>query len=506
MGGPVISLLFIGLLIFAVGLLLLGVWLFWRWRKGVRAGRHPTCRGCGFDLRGLVLSGASGLKADAESVTDAGSLRTSAQLCPECGSTLVGKSIAMGDPRRSPFTLIVALLCLLLASGIFALTARHIWPTLTNRLPTPILVLQSAIDRNDSIGTISELASRMGTTRMSASQASTLVDRALDQQKNALVWNPAWGQLVENAHDAGLISQEQWTQYLTVGATPFVDVSSKLAQGDPLSIYVGVKNCRVSVRGSSAARVSMGVTAQIGGTDLIQNRQGGGNFGLSHGGAAWSTYTAETSNVEPGEHTLTMKVFAAVRSPDDDSDAPPRFKTEYLITRPISVAPRGTATHRMSTDPTLAEAMRKAIEVSTLALEDGFTAGAVRANFTVYVSGVPRGIGMDMFLRVPTGEGAYIKRSIGKVAIEAQKPGGSHGFGGGADIHDPQPLLDALKLSGYVADVVFTPRIEVARTRPNLYEIWGEEIVIPSQKIKIKLKDRPEAMDTHLEKGPPPAR
>jgi hypothetical protein len=201
-----------------------------------------------------------------------------------------------------------------------------------------------------------------------------------------------------------------------------------------------------------------------------------------------------------------MKVFAAVRSPDDDSDAPPRFKTEYLITRPISVAPRGTATHRMSTDPTLAEAMRKAIEVSTLALEDGFTAGAVRANFTVYVSGVPRGIGMDMFLRVPTGEGAYIKRSIGKVAIEAQKPGGSHGFGGGADIHDPQPLLDALKLSGYVADVVFTPRIEVARTRPNLYEIWGEEIVIPSQKIKIKLKDRPEAMDTHLEKGPPPAR
>lgn len=472
MAGPMISILLLFVLILGIGSLILGLWLLFRWRRGRRAGTHPTCNACGFDLRGLTPT-----NPDA----------TTSAACPECGTALTAANIAKGDPRRSPFTLVVALLCLLLALGIFGLALRRVWPTLTSRLPTPILVVQSAIDRTDSLGTVTELAGRVGTTRMSADQAATLINRALDQQKNALVWIPAWGLLVENAHDASMTTDEQWKRYLEVAATPFVDVSSKVAQGDPLTIDVGVRNCRVSERWQTLPFVNVKLTADIDEVPIIMPNQGGGSFGLSFGGAAWSTYTGETGKAPVGQRTLNLRVAAVIRDRQENDDKVAKHSFEYLIKRPINVEPRGTTTHRMTADPTRKEAMRKAIEVQEFDIADGYTEGAVRASHQVYFKGLPQGVAMQMFLRVRAADGSTIERLVGKIAREAQPTGATHGVSGGQDITDPAPFVEAVRRTGE-GDLIFRPDLDVAKTRPNLYEIWGEEIVFPSQKVKLKLK------------------
>lgn len=454
--------------------LFFGFWLFFRWRRGRRSGTHPTCRACGFDLRGLAIT------ADANSATT--------PPCPECGALLTGDAISKGDPRRSPFTLVVALVCLLIGLGIFTLGARRLWPTLTSRLPTPVLVAQSTIDRNDSIGTITELASRMGTKRMTADQANTLIERALDHQKNALVWEPAWGLIIENAHQAGSTTEVQWKRYLEVAATPFIDVSTKVAAGDPFTLDLGVKGCRVSDRGQ-LPMVNMSATANIDGVEVLPYKLGGGTFGLSRNGSAWSTYTANTAKVEPGERTLSIKVTAGIRDSQDDYKKPPRYSFEYIIKRPITVSPGGTATHTMKTDAALAEAMRKAIRVDQFDIEDGYQNGAIRASYMIYFEGLPKGVGMDIFLRTRQTDGTLIERKVGSVAREAQTPQGSHGMSSsGGDIIDPLPFVNTLRANDGLVDVIFRPNLQVAKGRPNLFEIWGDEILVPSFKAKIKLK------------------
>lgn len=476
MGGGFINIAIITLLLLGVGSLVLGIWLIWRWKHAFRIGKHPTCRGCGFDLRGTI---------SLESPTSGGAPTP----CPECGLSLVEKNIAIGDARRSLLTLIVALCCIVASLGMFGLATRTLWPRFTNRLPTPILVWQSAIDRNDSIGTVTELASRIGTKRMSAHQANTLIERALDHQKNALVWEPAWGLIIENAQQAGSTTEEQWKRYLEVAATPFVDVSTKVAAGDPFTFDLGVKGCRVSDRGQ-LPMVNMSATANIDGIEVLPFKLGGGTFGLSGNGSAWSTYTANTAKVEPGERTLNIKVVAGIRDSQDDYKKPPRYSFEYNIKRPITVAPGGTATHTMKTDPALAEAMRKAIRIDQFDIEDGYQKGAIRSSYMIYFEGLPKGVGMDIFLRTRQTDGTLIERKVGSVAREAQKPQGAHGMGGGGDIIDPLPFVNTLRANDGLVDVIFRPNLQVAKGRPNLFEIWGEEIVLPSQKAKIKIKEQ----------------
>jgi len=490
MGATSLNIGMIFALLLGAASLLLGVWLLWRWRRAIRVGQHPTCRACGFDLRGLQVQ-ATGTQDISP--------------CPECGTPLTPDNIATGDRRRSPFTLIVATTCLLIAMGIFGLTIRNIWPTLTSRLPTPVLVWQSALDLNDSIGTITELANRIGTNRMSTAQANTLIERALDQQKNAAVWFPVWGSIVENAHAAGQTSEDQWKRYLEVAATPFVDVSDHVAQGDPFTINVGVKECRVSDRGQLPL-VDMSLTGSIHGVEVVPYKLSFSGFGLSRNGAAWSSRTADTAKLEPGEHTLTIKVITGTRDAQDESGKPTRFTWEHTITRPITVSPRGTATHNLKTDPALAPQLQKCISIERVHLLDGHMIGGVRADLMLYFQGLPIGLGMDIFLQARQSDGSFIERSIGSVACKPLPLGVKHGFSSGSEIHNPMPLIDALIMTGSKANLILRPNLDIAKTRPNLYDIWGEEIVIPNQQVKINLRERPEAGESNLNNQTAPAR
>lgn len=157
----------------------------------------------------------------------------------------------------------------------------------------------------------------------------------------------------------------------------------------------------------------------------------------------------------------------------------------------------------MKTDPTLADAMRKAIRVDQFDIEDGYQKGAVRSNYMMYFEGLPKGVGMDIFLRTRQTDGTLIERKVGSVAREAQKPQGAHGIGGGGDIIDPLPFVNTLRANDGLVDVILRPNLDAAKARPNLFEIWGDEIVLPSQKVKIKLKDS--NAENADEKSPNPA-
>jgi hypothetical protein len=160
----------------------------------------------------------------------------------------------------------------------------------------------------------------------------------------------------------------------------------------------------------------------------------------------------------------------------------------------------------LKTDSHLQEAVRKSISIQHFQLIDSHMIGLVRSDFMVHAENLPVGLGMEMFLSVRQPDGTQIERRVGSVACGPLPKGGKHGLGTGADLKDANPLIDALLSTGGEGDIVFRPSLDVARTRPNLYEIWGEDIVIPSQNIKINLRERPEALSTNLEKGQSPSK
>ena len=82
-------------------------------------------------------------------------------------------------------------------------------------------------------------------------QASSVAETALDVQANAsVVWNEAYGDVIEAARQRGALDDEAWRRYARHGPQPYVETRSAVRQGDRIRIDLWLGPSRQDDRAS----------------------------------------------------------------------------------------------------------------------------------------------------------------------------------------------------------------------------------------------------------------
>jgi hypothetical protein len=212
-------------------LLVLGVGLLVVARRGRRAGDHPVCRRCGFDLFGLP---------------------TDSQRCSECGADLTRRrAVLAGTQGRRWLPLAGGAVLLLLSGPPLVVIGRTFLRPVDVTPYRPAAALIQDIDGADPAARMTalvELTRRVPAGGgLSDRQLSGLIDRALAHQANrrARVWSAKWGELVEAAQDAGRLDGLRWSQYLSEAVTFELALRPRVRRGDPIPFWVTRKDVRV---------------------------------------------------------------------------------------------------------------------------------------------------------------------------------------------------------------------------------------------------------------------
>ena len=165
--------------------------------RGRRIDDHPLCRRCGFDLSGIE--------------------RGQAARCPECGCSLgVRHAVRIGNRRRRPWQVIGASMLMVIMLGV---VSTAIWASATSFdwnsvKPAWLLVRESKAYGPGGATALDEIRRRIARKDIDQAAVSQVVDLMLARQADDdLVWNITWGDLVEEAHEHGLVSEAQWATY-----------------------------------------------------------------------------------------------------------------------------------------------------------------------------------------------------------------------------------------------------------------------------------------------------
>ena len=155
---------------------------------------HPICRRCGFDLFGK----------SAEST-----------VCSECGADLARReAVRVGRRRARGRVLSVAVPVLLLSAGWSGWDGWRRARAVDWNPHKPVWwLVREANGQNPAArdAALMELARRIAAGRLPREREDALVARALDVQADTTrPWSPAWGTVVEAAHDTGGLSDAQW--------------------------------------------------------------------------------------------------------------------------------------------------------------------------------------------------------------------------------------------------------------------------------------------------------
>jgi hypothetical protein len=215
----------------ALVVIVLGARFLRRGIVGKRVGDQPFCRRCGFDLSGRQLT----------------------ERCPECGADLdARREVVVGLRHRRWVSLAFGLL--FCAVGLiplwFILSGQVQNLNLDEHKPVYWLVHEATVaDPKSENVALRQLSWRMKAGKLSKAQISTIVDRGLKFQRDPTrPWNVAWGDFIEDARDAKLVSDEQWKTYAQQAAsTQWLTFSTRqrLHPGETATATLTAGNARV---------------------------------------------------------------------------------------------------------------------------------------------------------------------------------------------------------------------------------------------------------------------
>lgn len=166
------------------------------WR-GRRVGKAPHCRGCGFDLSGIVDRAAA---------------------CPECGRSLAeGRAVVTGARLRRPWFVVVGAAVFIAAVGAAGLGVSAANPSWNSYKPARLLVFEASALRGPVADeAAAELAKRSAAGTLAPERLAGVIDACLTAQADPSVdWNKsAWMTLLDDAFAAGLPNARQTERYL----------------------------------------------------------------------------------------------------------------------------------------------------------------------------------------------------------------------------------------------------------------------------------------------------
>jgi hypothetical protein len=201
-------------------------WLGWR---GRRLDHAPICRGCGFDLTGVVPEGKT---------------------CPECGSGLA-RPKAVREGRRRRIWPLVALglaltgvpLSLLGITGYAALTGDN----LTRYMPVGALLTQARHGNPEAITNAGrELVARLKAGDLSDTQKQKVIGAILDIQGDpAVPWDESLGDFIEDSRISGDLDDALYQRFLNQAMVFEFATRPIIAAGDPVPVSVTKAQDRV---------------------------------------------------------------------------------------------------------------------------------------------------------------------------------------------------------------------------------------------------------------------
>lgn len=420
----------------------------------------PHCRKCRFDLRGLAL---------ARPTPD-----DPAPVCPECGRAIAGPvDVRNGLRKRSRALLTVGLVLALgpwAAIGSAAYSNGRAYAVALK--PTWWLLAEVRALQPASVGPqLVELRTRLQNGTRAASHRARLIDRALQVQADRSVrWITEWGDVINAAAVAGLLTDEQAAAYARHAPVVFVSARPRIAVGDQLPIQLAQVGGRVGNAPLGQPSLQLGSALQSirVGERTLPVRGGGMQSGIHMSGATSTVSCQDLFIGGPGVFDIvTTWKFNVGQSASE----PPIVEWTEDHTVRVIIEPAGTDLIELVDDEALAAQVR-----ATLAAPRGVRVtrsyDRARQHVSLHIEcrNVPVDLAFEVVLRERLDPAAPDKPlrewSTGRSTFRA---GSTITLGTGMDV----PTIDVAKV-----DVVLRPSKAAARNSIDIYRMWAREIVI----------------------------
>jgi ribosomal protein L40E len=417
--------------------------------RGRRTDDHPICRRCRFDLVGLPES---------------------AEVCPECGSSLDRpKAVRVGHRRKRRGLIALGVVATLSGATLFGLFS---WQTLAGsptQLPAWVLEAEARwAGGQTSLDAWDELALRVKAGTLGKSRSLRMVDVALARQKPpALGWKRLHGDYIDAVNAAGLLDDMRLATYLRQGVTPTIRVRRVVRAGEPIPLGLGVSSIRLGKQGVVCIR-KQAVSIELPGTEFHGGRVLDGHDTMYTGqwrssGMSLSAFPlhANQFQTQPGEHTMRVVMRYEVYTDWSRKGGKPLAGWEQAFELPIRVVPSNEQTVELI-EPT-PESRREMLEAISI---DGIKTSAEPGQFSyvrILTSGPAEDFAFDVYLEAD-GE----RWHIGSLCRHSGS--GIITFGLGAiwpESVDPKKV-----------DVVFEPSVGAAEESLDVFRIWNGTIRI----------------------------
>lgn len=416
----------------AIGIVLLALGV-----RGRRLNDHPICSRCRYDLVGLNPTPA---------------------LCPECSGELAHPRAVIDGARAKRRGLIaLGAIMLLLAVGGGGLLAwgaasRFNWNTIKPEwlLEREALAFGASFDP----GVLDELLRRAGQGELGSATHRRVAEHAITLQPDpAAAWAVQYGDLIETAHDAGVLDALALARYFKAGIDVSAEVRERVRVGDACPVVVRVAAPRLGTRNyyigfSDGSALLNGEPAP----DVI----GGGMIGISGNSGSGSIASATLIAGAAGPQVLDVSYNALVQLMWDAE--PVAIVAQQQRLEFVAVAP-DQPLYWFVEDESLRAAMRAAISVRRASL----SADGLRLSVDVVLSTLPEAVAFEAMLE----------------ADDLRIPLGTLGAAAGAGQHHAG--LVAVVPAGFSAerfDLVLVPTQTVTGSALHVERVWGERVVI----------------------------
>ena len=429
---------------------LIGVALTIAGRRGRRTDDHPLCRRCRFDLTG---------RPD-----------TADRRCPECGADLAGpRAVVVGHRRRRAAVFGV---------GVAVLTAAVVWGGVVGwrraervnwlRYATVDALVRRATSADPARRTpaLAELAARFADGRLAGAKWDRTADAGLAYQGDpAMPWDPAWGDLLEEARAGGRLSDDRWARYAaqaTAGVYATLRVRPRVRLGDPLPCEVVVHSGRV---GRDCPLCVSGEHLWVRWGDEPE-----------HEGKRWfpkrlaDPYTTAVSflwpadrfppGLVPGEHAVHLLGDLWVGPRKDFDAVVPVAKVRLDLAGTTTVLPSTVPSLRFVADPSQVANLQRVLSASPPVHRGGNSYGTGGVNLT---GTTPVGLAFAVSVRTADGR----EYPAGHLSCPAGR--GQYGWGMGSW---PTSLI------GQPVDVILRADASVAADTVDVTQAWDGQIVI----------------------------
>lgn len=462
--------------------------------RRIHRARSGRCAGCGYDHRGLTLGSP----------------------CPECGGAVrESRSLGRWWPAIPP----VAAALIIVAVAAPGLTlASEKGCTWERVMPVSLLRRQA---NGGSAAAVEEALRRFKAGSLSPKARERFIADALSAQADTgRRWEPRWGDLMEAAHAAGTLSQEQWQAYarntvvlavlprspVRVGDfTPFrISQEARVGNGHILGLEISsfppsLDGVAGTIEPNPDPRYTLPPEprpsiAQYSG-QLWPRGQAEANWSIQppdmRPGEIWAyapvwprakrTGTVDFAaefDVRIVEYAFAPGAAATTPMPRPTSTTP---VVSYTVTlhAPVQVVDEGAETITLLTgDDALAKAIAENVRPITPADADRFSQGPMlerggpgqvyaKGSFKITSLTVP--VAFDIFWR--SGKREWYVGSFAQMPTGAGQP-------------RPQYRTLIKDFDAKTVDIILRPSLETARREPNMFRIWGGELVFPNIEVE----------------------